>query len=120
MTIDYGFFWDIANYGSANWRGKFKPKEIAENAYDYFIDFVHARTQGRISITLSRLLGLLDMDGSVECEDWAYEIRKELGLQQIERSQSVFYKDGHLYVKDGNAKYLDNLPKGTRITIEIM
>lgn len=120
MTIDYGFFWDIANYGNENWKGNFTSKEIAENAYDYFVIFISAKTSGVIQSTLSRLLSLLDMDGSTECKEWAYEIRDELGLQQVEYPESVFYKDGNIYVKDGYARYLDTLPKGSKVTVEIL
>lgn len=36
----YGFFYDVAVYANTNWaKGTFTPKEVAENAYFYTVDF---------------------------------------------------------------------------------
>lgn len=48
--MEYGDFYDIAEYGNANWKGNFTPKEIACNAYDYLVEkangFKHDRSKG--------------------------------------------------------------------------
>lgn len=82
--LDYGFFYDIAEYGNANWKGNFSPKEIACYAYDYLVEFEESKAKGgyHISSTIQELLRLLDEDGSEECCFWASEIRSELRLNK--------------------------------------
>ena len=84
MTLTYEDFYDIAEYGNANWKGCFTPKEIACNAYNYLVDFEQSKARGgyHISSTIQELLRLLDEDGSTECCFWANTIRNELGLCQ--------------------------------------
>ena len=84
--LGYDFFYDIAEYGNANWKGKFTPKEIACYAYDYLIEFEGSKKKGsyHISLTIQELLRLLDEDGSEECYFWASEIKNELGLNKDE------------------------------------
>lgn len=80
--LDYGDFYDIANYGNENWKGGYTLKEIACNAYEYFADFEYSKAKGsyHISSTIQELLRLLDEDGSEEANHFAIQIRKELGL----------------------------------------
>ena len=80
--MTYEDFYDIAEYGNANWKGCFTPREIACNAYDYLVDFEQSKVRGgyHISSTIQELLRLLDEDGSEEAIDFATQIRKELGL----------------------------------------
>lgn len=82
--LDYSFFYDIAEYGNANWKGNFSPKEIACYAYDYLVEFEESKAKGGyyISSTIQELLRLLDEDGSEECCFWASEIRSELRLNK--------------------------------------
>lgn len=82
MTLTYEDFYDIAEYGNANWKGCFTPREIACNAYDYLVDFEQSKAKGgyHISSTIQELLRLLDEDGSEESNHFATQIRKELGL----------------------------------------
>lgn len=82
--LDYGDFYDIAEYGNENWKGNFSKKEIAINAYNYFCDFKYSKLHPYVESTIQELLTLLDEDNSEECVDWACQIRKELGLCQIE------------------------------------
>ena len=80
--MTYEDFYDIAEYGNANWKGCFTPREIACNAYDYLCEFRYSKAIGdyHISSTIQELLRLLDEDGSEEAIDFATQIRKELGL----------------------------------------
>ena len=113
--IDYSFFYDIAKYGNTNWKGNFSSKEIACNAYDYLTEYEYSKGKGKyhITTTIQQLLYLLDEDNSEECNCWANEIRKGLGLCQV-----ISYKENKIFVKDGMARLMENLPRGTKIIIE--
>ena len=80
--MTYEDFYDIAEYGNANWKGNFSPKEIACYAYDYLVEFEESKARGgyHISSTIQELLSLLDEDDSEEANHFATQIRKELGL----------------------------------------
>ena len=82
MTLTYEDFYDIAEYGNANWKGCFTPREIACNANNYLVDFEQSKARAgyHISSTIQELLRLLDEDDSEEANHFATQIRKELGL----------------------------------------
>ena len=84
--LDYSFFYDIAEYGNKNWKGKFTPKELACYAYDYLVEFEDSKEKGsyHISSTIQELLSLLDEDNAEETKNWANRIREELGLCQTQ------------------------------------
>lgn len=84
--LDYSFFYDIAEYGNKNWKGKFTPKEIACYAYDYLVEFEESKAKGsyHVSSTIQELLRLLDEDNTEETKNWANRIREELGLCQTQ------------------------------------
>lgn len=72
--MTYEDFYDIAVYGSENWKGSFTPREIANYAYDYKTEYDYSIEQGkptRIMIELCKLI----------CEDMDYadyaEIQEE-------------------------------------------
>ena len=72
--MDYDDFYVIAEYGNENWKGSFTPREIANNAYDYKVEYDYSIEQGkptRIMIELCKLI----------CEDMDYadyaEIQEE-------------------------------------------
>ena len=84
--LDYGFFYDIAEYGNTNWKGCFTPREIACNAYNYLANFEYSKVKGgHISSIIQELLRLLDEDSSEEADYFAMQIRNELGLCQTEK-----------------------------------
>lgn len=76
--IDYEFFYNIAEYGNANWKGNFSPKEVACFAYDYLIDFDASKREGKLTELMQRLICLLKDDKSKECRIWLYQIINEL------------------------------------------
>ena len=80
--LDYGFFYDVAEYGNENWKGNFSPKEVAQFAYDYFTEFENSKATSKVSSDIQSLLECLDEDRSEECKLWASEIRKELRLDE--------------------------------------
>lgn len=85
--LDYGDFYDISEYGNENWKGNFSKREIAINAYNYLCDFRYSKAVNHVESTIEDLLALLDEDNSEECIDWAWQIRNELELCQIEREK---------------------------------
>lgn len=63
--MEYQDFYDIAAYGSENWKGNFTPKEIACYAYDYQIEYDYSRRKGKPTRTMIELCKLC-------CEDMDY------------------------------------------------
>lgn len=83
--MEYMDFYDIAEYGNEVWRGKFQPREIAKNAYDYFEEFKESMQKPRVTPTIQNLLELLDEDGSETALEFANNIRYELNLLTVEK-----------------------------------
>ena len=82
--LEYGNFYDIAEYGNEAWKGCFSAKEIAENAYIYCADFQWSKENGEVAHNIKELAKLLAEDGSEECKVWLYEMAKDLGLIDID------------------------------------
>lgn len=78
--MNYETFYDIAEYGSANWKGNFTPKEIAMNAYDYLCEFEYSKANEEVTNIIKELTRLLALDGSEECKAWLYQIASKLNL----------------------------------------
>lgn len=78
--MEYGDFYDIAEYGNANWKGNFTPKEIACNAYDYLVEFEESKARETVTPVIQELCKLLAEDGGEECKEWLYQIADELEL----------------------------------------
>ena len=62
--LEYGDFYDIAAYGNENWKGGYTPKEVAQNAYDYYSDFKASKENGIVMHSISKLIELLAEDES--------------------------------------------------------
>lgn len=82
--MDYEKFYTIAEYGNANWKGSFTPKEIACNAYDYKVCFDWSKENDEISFVIKELAALLAEDESEECIDWLWDMATELGLVDMD------------------------------------
>lgn len=76
--LDYSDFYDLAVYGNENWKGSFTPKEIACNAFDYYMDYTQSKwsAKGKLVGSMIELLNLLKLDGSEEVEYWKEEIEQ--------------------------------------------
>lgn len=85
MSITYSDFYDIAEYGNANWKAKLTPKEIAENAYDYLCEFQESMQKPKVTHAIQELLQLLDEDGSETALEYANILRYELKLNIVEK-----------------------------------
>lgn len=86
--MDYNDFYTITEYGSENWKGCFTPREIANNAYDYKIEYDYSIEQGKPTHTMIELCKLI-------CEDMNYaEIQEEsknaLTVEQMKQILSDF------------------------------
>ena len=72
--MEYTDFYDIAEYGNENWKGSFMTREIANNAYDYKVEYDYSIEQGKPTRTMIELCKLI-------CEDMDYadyaEIQEE-------------------------------------------
>ena len=73
--MDYNDFYDIAEYGSEHWRGKFTPKEIGYYAYVYICEYIASKTH-RMTDCIKELLDRLDEDDTLEAREWADRIRE--------------------------------------------
>ncbi|MFR3158457.1 MAG: hypothetical protein ACLTOK_09285 [Anaerobutyricum soehngenii] len=84
--LEYVDFYDIAAYGNENWKGSYTPKEVAENAYDYYSDFQSAKRKGCLTKdnTIFQMLIRLVEDGSEEALDWANKILNEINDAKVE------------------------------------
>lgn len=83
--MTYGDFYDIAELGNNNWRGKFTPKGVAVIAYEYLCEFEVSKERTYPTFVIQELLYLLDEDGSCEALEYANNIRYELGLIMVEK-----------------------------------
>ena len=89
--LDYADFYNIAEYGSENWKGCFTSREIANNAYDYKAEYDYSIKQGKPTHTMIELCKLI-------CEDMDYadyaEIQEEsenaLTVEQMKQILSDF------------------------------
>ena len=72
--------------GNENWKGSYTPKEVAENAYDYYSDFQSAKRKGCLTKdnTIFQMLIRLVEDGSEEALDWANKILNEINDAKVE------------------------------------
>lgn len=72
--MEYDDFYKIAEYGSENWKGNFTPREIANYAYDYKVEYDYSIEQGKPTHIMIELCKLI-------CEDMDYadyaEIQEE-------------------------------------------
>ena len=82
--LEYSDFYDIATYGNEMWKGSFTPKEVACNAYDYYVDFQWSKENEIVARIIQELAKLLSEDGSEECKDWLYRMATELGLLDMD------------------------------------
>ena len=76
--MEYANFYDIAEYGNANWKGNFSPREIACNAYDYLCEFEISKKYHLPTLVIQELLQLLKEDGGEETKDWHDQILNEI------------------------------------------
>lgn len=79
--ITYNDFYAIAEYGNANWKGGYTPKEIACIAYDYLCEYQASIEQGKPTHTMQELCNLLEEDyknGSEEAKEFLERITDKL------------------------------------------
>ena len=81
MMLEYTDFYDIAEYGNENWKGNFSPREIANNAYDYKVEYDYSIEQGKPTHTMIELCKLI-------CEDMDYADYEEI-QEESENSLKV-------------------------------
>ena len=89
--MEYDDFYTIAEYGNENWKGSFTPREIANNAYEYKVEYDYSIEQGKPTHTMIELCKLI-------CEDMDYtdytEIQEEsenvLTIEQMRQILSDF------------------------------
>ena len=81
--LEYADFYDIAEYGNENWKGSFTPREIANNAYDYNVEYDYSINQGKPTHTMIELCKLI-------CEDMGKEIENILTVGKMNQILSDF------------------------------
>lgn len=96
MIADYNTFYDLAEYGNKMWRGSFTPKEVANNAYEYFCEYSTSIYKGEATHTMSELYNLLVEDGSEDVEEWLELLERIPGLKKEKITKEMakeFYRD---------------------------
>ena len=81
--MEYDDFYLIAEYGNENWKGCFTPREIANNAYDYNVEYDYSINQGKPTHTMIELCKLI-------CEDMGKEIENILTVEKMNQILSDF------------------------------
>ena len=85
--MDFGFWYDVAEYGNVNWKGGFSPKEVAENAYEYLCEWEATVRDRKVTANIDGLMHLLHEDycnGSAEAIALLDTIVDELKYKGIE------------------------------------
>lgn len=75
--MDYSQFYDIAVFGNENWKGNFTPREIADNAYTYKVEYDLSIEQGKPTRTMIELCKLI-----VEDMDWLDYVENPYGNEE--------------------------------------
>lgn len=86
--MDYSFWYDVAEYGNVNWKGAFSPKEVAENAYVYLLEWQMSLMNHKVTYQLKSLIELLKEDvinGSEEAKEILDTINEQITLWKLER-----------------------------------
>ena len=85
--MDFGFWYDVAVYGNANWKSEFTPKEIAEGAFEYWCEWKATLDSDEVTVNLDTLMHQLHEDycnGSKEAINLLETIVDELKYNDIE------------------------------------
>ena len=76
--MTYIEFYNIAEYGSKNWKGNFSPREIACNANSLWEDFLWSKSERIVSRTIVSLVKNLKEDDTEQTKEWISQIKEEL------------------------------------------
>ena len=76
--MTYVDFYNIAAYGSENWKGNFSPREIACNANSLWEDFLWSKSERIVPRTIVSLVKNLKEDDTEQSRKWISQIREEL------------------------------------------
>ena len=79
----YTFWYDVAEYGSENWKGNFTPREIALYAYEYQCCWDNTLDNKVLSPLLRELMNELREDGTDKATEFLEEIKYNLKLFNI-------------------------------------
>lgn len=66
--MDFMDFYDLAVYCNTAFKGNFTPREIAENAYDYFVEYNESVENGEPTDIINTICDMLSNDGSEESD----------------------------------------------------
>ena len=87
MMLDYADFYNIAEYGNENWKGNFSQREIANNAYDYKVEYDYSIEQGKPTHTMIELCKLICED--MDYADYAEIQRKSEDALTVEQMKQI-------------------------------
>ena len=89
--MTYDDFYTIAEYGNENWKGSFTQREIANNAYDYKVEYDYSIEKGKPTHTMTELCKLIceDMDYA-DYEEIQEESENALTVEQMKQILSDF------------------------------
>ena len=81
--MEFSEFYSIAEYGNKHWKGSYSQKEVNQNAYDYYTDFLACLNEEELTPVIKELARLLADDGSNEAKYWLFMIVSSLNLINI-------------------------------------
>lgn len=76
--MNYGFWYDVAEYMNEAGRGKFTPREIAGNAYEYLCEWELTCRNCEPSFNMQALMEELEATDDENAKGFLEEIREEL------------------------------------------
>lgn len=72
-------FYDLAVYANEAWKGAYSQREIVENAYTYWGDYLTSQDKCEPNANMREILKRLDEDGGDEALYYVSQIRKGIG-----------------------------------------
>lgn len=82
--MEYGFWYDVAEYMNSVNRGKFTPREIAGNAYEYSIEWEITLHNGELSYGIQVLVEELVEQCDDKAKEFLGEIMCEIETENIQ------------------------------------
>ena len=82
--MTYNDFYTIAEYGNENWKGNFSPREIANNAYDYKVEYNYSIEKGKATRTMIELCRLICEDMGLVFSDYYSENNNILTISNMD------------------------------------
>ena len=78
MGLEYGFWYDVAEYMNEVGRGKFTPREIAGNAKEYEIEWKITLDNHELSYVIQALVDELNTQNDEKSNEFLTEMSRDI------------------------------------------